>query len=233
MKKGAHVSLMVGVKIRAPAAAVKAGRDRGTSVTHRRAKEQAAEAAAAEQKKAKKPSTKKAGPLFTQPFDRLVGSLKEAHLRWCRLRAIDMLWNQELVLTTDDFICIAGPYSPPPNHGTGRLQIELGIVRGERFIVPSVSGWQRQRAAAPGGGRLEWGGGGGGSTPGSTWSLPGSADSEHTCPPAYYSRRTRACFDPYFEPTPRENTREPHAQQSITMSTPMELTLEDVSGAPV
>ena len=60
MKKGAHVSLMVGVKIRAPAAAVKAGRDRGPSVTHRRAKEQAAEAAAAEQKKAKKPSTKKA-----------------------------------------------------------------------------------------------------------------------------------------------------------------------------
>ena len=60
MEKGAHVSLMVGVKIRAPAAAVKAGHDRGTSVTHRRAKEQAAEAAAAEQKKAKKPSTKKA-----------------------------------------------------------------------------------------------------------------------------------------------------------------------------
>ena len=50
----------MGVKIRAPAAAVKAGRDRGPSVTHRRAKEQAAEAAAAEQKKAKKPSTKKA-----------------------------------------------------------------------------------------------------------------------------------------------------------------------------
>ena len=60
MKKGAHVSLIVGVTIRAPAAAVKAGRDRGPSVTHRRAKEQAAEAAAAEQKKAKKPSTKKA-----------------------------------------------------------------------------------------------------------------------------------------------------------------------------
>ena len=39
---------------------MKAGRDRGPSVTHRRAKEQAAEAAAAEQKKAKKPSTKKA-----------------------------------------------------------------------------------------------------------------------------------------------------------------------------
>ena len=51
---------VMGVTIRAPAAAVKAGRDRGTSVTHRRAKEQAAEAAAAEQKKAKKPSTKKA-----------------------------------------------------------------------------------------------------------------------------------------------------------------------------
>ena len=50
----------MGVTIRAPAAAVKAGRDRGPSVTHRRAKEQAAEAAAAEQKKAKKPSTKKA-----------------------------------------------------------------------------------------------------------------------------------------------------------------------------
>ena len=51
---------VMGVTIRAPAAAVKAGRDRGPSVTHRRAKEQAAEAAAAEQKKAKKPSTKKA-----------------------------------------------------------------------------------------------------------------------------------------------------------------------------
>ena len=61
MKKGgAHVSLIVGVTIRAPAAAVKAGRDRGPSVTHRRAKEQAAEAAAAEQKPSKKPSTKKA-----------------------------------------------------------------------------------------------------------------------------------------------------------------------------
>ena len=60
MTKGAHISLIVGVTIRAPAAAVKAGRDRGPSVTHRRAKEQAAEAAAAEQKKAKKPSTKKA-----------------------------------------------------------------------------------------------------------------------------------------------------------------------------
>ena len=35
-------------------------RHRGPSVTHRRAKEQAAEAAAAEQKKTKKPSTKKA-----------------------------------------------------------------------------------------------------------------------------------------------------------------------------
>ena len=51
---------VMGVTIRAPAAAVKAGRDRGPSVTHRRAKEQAAEAAAAEQKKAKKPSTKMA-----------------------------------------------------------------------------------------------------------------------------------------------------------------------------
>ena len=51
---------VMGVTIRAPAAAVKAGRDRGPSVTHRLAKEQAAEAAAAEQKKAKKPSTKKA-----------------------------------------------------------------------------------------------------------------------------------------------------------------------------
>ena len=61
MKKRAHVSLIVGVTIRAPAAAVKAGRDRaGPSVTHLRAKEQAAEAAAAEQKPSKKPSTKKA-----------------------------------------------------------------------------------------------------------------------------------------------------------------------------
>ena len=41
---------VMGVMIRAPAAAVKAVRDRGPFVTHRRAKEQAAEAAAAEQK---------------------------------------------------------------------------------------------------------------------------------------------------------------------------------------
>ena len=50
----------MGEPIRAPAAAVKAGRERGPSVSERRAKEQAAEAAEAATKKAKKISVKRA-----------------------------------------------------------------------------------------------------------------------------------------------------------------------------